>query len=99
MYICFIKIKINFEQKVRLVHTIIFAFIYIIIYPESVLIDKKRIAGFSECALDLRPFGHIYFANWRDQSRVDLRHALYHFGITKQGGVRGGGTRLLHPSS
>lgn len=56
MYIYFIKIKINFEQKVRLVHTIIFAFIYIIIYPESVRIDKKRIAGFSECALDLRSF-------------------------------------------
>jgi len=47
------------------------------------------------------PTIHIYFANWRDRSRggVDLRHALYHFGITKQGSVRGGGTHLLHPSS
>jgi len=75
-------------------------------FPKNVRIDEKYINRgiLLNMALNLHPFVlrvHIYYVNWRDQSRagVDLRHALYHFGITKQGGERGGGTRLLHPSS
>lgn len=61
-------------------------------------IHKKYIAGLSWTWpwTSVRSFLgriHIYFANWRDQSRggVDLRHALYHLGITKQGGCKGRG--------